>query len=157
MIDHRRALRSLRASIALCCIVLLAAACNLGAPEAQTLPTQSGITTGTVVATRTLIPGVPTSRVVTTTPIPFPTRIVQAFPTAYVSPQSNPQPTALPLPYSIVILSPLPGNVIAGTVQVLGSASHPQFLQYRLEFGPDPNPNNLWFPITGVVQTPLLN
>jgi PKD repeat protein len=61
------------------------------------------------------------------------------------------------MPLSIVIISPLPGNVIAGNVQILGSAIHPQFLQYRLEFGPDPNPNNLWFPITGIVQTPILN
>ncbi|MCX9078892.1 MAG: PKD domain-containing protein, partial [Candidatus Methanoperedens sp.] len=45
----------------------------------------------------------------------------------------------------------------AGAVQVLGSAIHPQFLQYQLEFGPDPNPSNLWFPATGIVQTPILN
>ncbi|MEO8607690.1 MAG: PKD domain-containing protein, partial [Chloroflexota bacterium] len=54
-------------------------------------------------------------------------------------------------------MSPIPGNVVAGNIQVLGAAIHPQFLQYQLEYGPDPNPGNLWFPATGIVQTPVLN
>src|SRR5262249_31599353 len=62
-----------------------------------------------------------------------------------------------PLPVSIVILSPVPGNIVAGNVQILGSAIHPQFLQYQVEYGPDPNPSNLWFPATSAVTTPILN
>jgi PKD repeat protein len=42
-------------------------------------------------------------------------------------------------------------------VQVLGAATHPQFLQYQLEFGPDPNPAQLWYPATNAVQQPVLN
>ena len=49
------------------------------------------------------------------------------------------------------------GNIVAGNVQILGSAIHPQFLQYQVEFGPDPNPGNLWFPATIAVTTPVLN
>ncbi|MBZ0279589.1 MAG: PKD domain-containing protein [Anaerolineae bacterium] len=30
-------------------------------------------------------------------------------------------------------------------------------LQYQLEYGPDPNPGNLWYPATGIVQSPVLN
>jgi len=51
----------------------------------------------------------------------------------------------------------VPGNVIADNVQLLGSATHPQFLQYQVEYGPDPNPGNLWLPITGVQRTPVIN
>ncbi len=65
-------------------------------------------------------------------------------------------PSSTPLPVSIVILSPVSGNVVAGNVQILGSAIHPQFLQYQVEFGPDPNPGNLWFPATTAVTTPGL-
>jgi PKD repeat protein len=61
------------------------------------------------------------------------------------------------LPVSIYILSPVPGNVVSGNVQVIGSATHPQFLQYQLEYGPDPNASNLWFPITGAIQSPVTN
>lgn len=86
----------------------------------------------------------------TLTAIPFST---QSF--VFVPP-NPPQPTNTPAPISIVIISPLQGNVVAGTVQVVGSASHPNFLQYRLEYGPQPNLNNQWFSITGIVQTPVL-
>ena len=46
---------------------------------------------------------------------------------------------------------------MAGNVQVLGAAVHPLFLQYQLEYGPDPNPGNLWYPASGVVQTPVIS
>jgi PKD repeat protein len=65
-------------------------------------------------------------------------------------------PTNTSLPVSIVIISPVPGNVIAGNVQVLGAAVHPQFLQYQLEYAED-NGSNIWFPATGAVQTPVVN
>jgi PKD repeat protein len=51
----------------------------------------------------------------------------------------------------------VPGNVIAGNVQVVGAATHPNFLQYQVEVGPDPNPSNLWYPITAAIQTPVIN
>jgi PKD repeat protein len=56
-----------------------------------------------------------------------------------------------------MILSPVPGNVIAGNVPIIGAALHPQFLQYQLEYGPEPNASNLWYPISAVIQTPVLN
>ncbi len=65
-------------------------------------------------------------------------------------------PTNTSPPVSIVIISPVPGNVIAGNVQVLGAAVHPQFLQYQLEYAED-NGSNIWFPATGAVQTPVIN
>ncbi|MCO6444078.1 MAG: PKD domain-containing protein, partial [Anaerolineae bacterium] len=66
-------------------------------------------------------------------------------------------PTATPSTISIVLLSPIPGNVVTSNVQVLGSAIHPNFLQYQLEYGPDPNPGNLWYAIGGPRQFPVLN
>lgn len=131
---------------------VLLGACNLGTAPEQDLqitdlptitvpPSRTPAGTGgapTLLPASTLLPG---------GQLP-PTAIVQLPPLA---------PTTTQLPVSIVILSPVPGNVVAGNLQVLGAAIHPQFLQYQLEYGPDPNPGNLWFPATGVVQTPVLN
>ncbi|MBK8025999.1 MAG: PKD domain-containing protein [Chloroflexi bacterium] len=71
-------------------------------------------------------------------------------PTALIPPTSQ-------FPLNIAILSPAPGNIVAGNVQVLGSASHPQFLQYQLEWGPDPNPGNLWYPVNAPLFNPVVN
>ncbi|MCA9890594.1 MAG: PKD domain-containing protein, partial [Anaerolineae bacterium] len=134
-------------------------ACNLGAGDTEATLTPAPSATG-VAPTRTLLPdgAIPTQAFVTVTPPQFPTlsqaTSVAVFPTAQLPPV---QPTSTPVPVSIIILSPVPGNIASGNVQVLGSAIHPNFLQYRLEYGPDPNPSNLWFPITSVIQQPVLN
>ncbi len=138
-------------------LIFILSACNLsGSPEQQEiiqtetlsvtlLPSRTPVSTSGLPATAlfpTLLPGI-------------------TFPTAIVSiPTSVPPvvfPVASSLPLNISVVSPLPGNVVAGNVQILGSASHPQFLQYQLEYGPDPNPGNLWFPATNPVSTPILN
>ncbi|MGB1288820.1 MAG: hypothetical protein ACPG7F_19970, partial [Aggregatilineales bacterium] len=143
-------------------LTMLIAACNLGAPADEPINLTSQVTGSPDAApTRTTIPDVSTTQVrATVTQIPIPTRNPNTgqviFPTS-VSFFRTPLPTNTPAPASIVILSPVPGNVVSGNMQILGSAIHPQFLQYRLEFGPDPNPGNLWFPITGIAQTPVLN
>ncbi|MFN8376391.1 MAG: PKD domain-containing protein [Anaerolineae bacterium] len=140
----------------------MVAACNLSSAPEQPLdltdvPTGTGQPTRTPIGTLSGTNRAPTS--LPLTPFTLPTRqpFVQAtsiaiFPTSFVQ-----FPTNTPMPISIFILSPIPGNTVAGNVQVIGSASHPNFLQYQLEFGPDPNPGNLWFLATGVVQTPMQN
>jgi PKD repeat protein len=142
-------------------VALIVSACNLSSsPQGEEELTQEA--TSSIPPTRT---PAGTLNVPTTLPLTSiaPTRIggsvfvptsVFGQPTAVLPPPvNNPQTT----PVSIVILSPVPGNVVAGNVQVLGSAIHPQFLQYQLEYGPDPNPSNLWFPATGAIQSPVLN
>ncbi len=155
----RNKLPQLTRTYLLCILLLIAlAACNLGAAPAEPVDITSA-PTSTIAPTRTLLPNL-VSTPITITPIinatqqviPRPaTAFVVVQPTAFLPPVN----TATPI--SIFILSPTNGNIIAGNIQVLGSAIHPNFLQYRLEFGPDPNPGNLWFPITGIVQTPILN
>ena len=137
--------------------MIILSSCNLGAPESDQVEITSAPTNTGAAPTRTLQP-----TGINVTPIQFPTQIPQQISTVSVvqlPPTSNPIPIPIntSVPASIVILSPLPNNIISGNTQILGSAIHPSFLQYRVEFGPDPNPNNLWFPITGVVQTPILN
>ncbi len=132
--------------------LLVASACNLtSAPQEQLELTD--VPTNTVLPTRTaLSQGAPTPVTVTSLPAPSqPTRV------AVLPPPIFSFPTATPLPVSIVILSPIPGNVVASNVQVLGAATHPNFLQYQVEWGSDPNPGNLWFPVGGVRQTPVIN
>jgi hypothetical protein len=77
------------------------------------------------------------------------------FPTSAPPPTlgSNPQPQPNPgsqVQTAIGITYPLPNTAINGNISVFGSASHPNFVQYALEYGPDPNPSNLWYPITSV-------
>ena len=146
-------------------IALVVSACNLaGAPsEEQIAQTATAAVTDQPTWTPVSSNGVPTTVPVNQpTSLPtfqFPTAIV-VVPTRIFIPTSAPPvtfPPNTPLPVSIAILSPVPGNIVAGNVQMLGSAIHPQFLQYQVEFGPDPNPNNLWFPATSAVPTPILN
>ncbi|QPC81198.1 PKD domain-containing protein [Phototrophicus methaneseepsis] len=137
---------------------LALSACNLGTGGGEATLTPAPSATGAA-PTRTLLPdgAIPTQDFITATPLGLPTlpaaTAISSFPTAQLPAGA----TSTQAPVSIIILSPIPGNVASGNVQVLGSASHPSFLQYRLEYGPDPNPNNLWFPITGIIQTPVLN
>ncbi len=154
---HIARLRSLKI-ILLLLLTLLAGACNLtSAPQNQLSLTE--VLTNTPQPSRTAVGGqsVPTTLPIstlnapTTQPLQLPGTSIALPPTFIL------YPTSTPFPISIFILSPIPGNVVAGNVQVLGAAIHPQFLQYQLEYGPDPNPGNLWYPATGIVQTPVLN
>jgi len=64
---------------------------------------------------------------------------------------------ATPYPYLVRISYPQSGSVLAGYITVVGSASHPRFLQYAVEYGPDPNPANLWYPIMLGQRQPVIN
>jgi PKD repeat protein len=132
------------------------AGCNLGGEPEQVetlVPTTTLTPTGSQQAT---LSGFPTGVAVTTLPILtpgiFPTSIAFIPPTAL-----SVIPSVTPSTISIVILSPIPGNVVSNNVQVLGSAIHPNFVQYQLEYGPEPNPNNLWYTIGSPRQTTVLN
>ncbi len=131
-------------------LVLLTSACNLSsAPDPTLTVTQTQTVTGTI--TGTVAPS--------TTPVnsaSVPTTVPANFPTS-APPPTSAIPTSTQLPISIFILSPVPGNIISGNAQIIGSALHPQFLQYQLEYGPEPNSSNLWYPIGIVTQTPVLN
>ena len=140
------------------CLALLVSACNLNSSDVvQETIAGTGAVTSTGLPSRT-----PNTTSGAPTPLPLtalaptlsrPTSIVSVPQTAVLPPQA----TNTTLPVSIVILSPIPGNVVAGNVQVLGAATHPQFLQYQVEYGPDPNPGQLWYPATNPVQQPVLN
>jgi PKD repeat protein len=134
-------------------LVFITAACNLAsAPEEAISNTQvpSASPTGTIERSGGELTVTPTGLPPLSTQSLPPTSIVQLPPTL----PGNP---ATPGLTSIFIISPVPGNVVAGNVQVLGSAVHPNFLQYQLEFGPEPNPGNLWYLIGGVRLVPVTN
>jgi PKD repeat protein len=130
------------------------AACNLNtAPEEEISNTQ--IPTTSVTGTINAPVGTATGNLSTGLP-PFSTQSLP--PTSVVQlPPTFPAASTTPSLTSVFIISPVPGNVVAGNVQVLGSAIHPNFLQYQLEFGPDPNPGNLWYLIGGVRLVPVTN
>ncbi|MEO1289334.1 MAG: PKD domain-containing protein, partial [Chloroflexota bacterium] len=138
-------------------LMLVLSACNLGAPnnndEATLTVDADGIT---VQPTTTSQPDGGVTVFPTITPFVFSTRPSIPPTSIVIVPNNPPPPTNTPAPISIVIVAPLPGNVVSGTVQVVGSASHPSFLQYRLEYAPQNNPNNQWLPITGIVQQPVV-
>lgn len=135
----------------LSCFALLLSACNLGAQPTATL-TASPTRTVTRTATTTATVRVPTSLPTPIAVVPTVVRsVVPQVPTAVLP------PTAVPAPIRIAILSPVPSSIVAGNVTVIGAALHPQFLQYQLEYGPDPNPANLWYPADFIRQTPVLD
>ncbi|MFZ4814985.1 MAG: PKD domain-containing protein [Phototrophicaceae bacterium] len=148
----------LRAGVILL-LAVLASACTLTNRPEQNLEITE-VPTSTIPPTRTPLGGNGSNL-----PTTLPTLTARAFATSIFPPTSvaqlpataRPFPTNTPFPISILILSPVPGSIVAGNVQVLGAASHPQFLQYQVEYGPDPNFGNLWFPITGVIQSPIVN
>ncbi|MEL6524684.1 MAG: PKD domain-containing protein, partial [Chloroflexota bacterium] len=133
-------------------------ACNLGAPNNNQEATLTSEPEDqiTVQPTRTIQAEGGVTVFPTFTPFIVSTRPVTAPTSIVLVPNNPPPPTRTPLPSSIVIVSPLSNNVVSGTVQVVGSASHPNFLQYRLEFADQNNPNNVWRSITGVVQQPVI-
>lgn len=45
------------------------------------------------------------------------------------------------------ITSPVQGETVAGSVNVTGTAAHPQFARYEIAFAYDPNPTDTWFEI----------
>jgi hypothetical protein len=53
------------------------------------------------------------------------------------------------------ISSPRQGEVVNGIITIQGTADHPTFEAYELEFSYDPNPTNTWFPITEPIHTPV--
>lgn len=142
--------------------VLVVSACNLTSSEPiqETLAVSPSpevtidLTQTSTLPTRTVqgTASVPTLIQITQRPpstfVVLPPTSVVAFPTLSQNLQT---------PVNIAILSPVSNSVVAGNVQVLGSATHPQFLQYQVEYGPDPNPANLWYPITGGVSIPAQN
>jgi PKD repeat protein len=152
------------APLTLLLLTLLLSACNLSTSG------NAGQSALTLEATITPLPSrTPPSTSGAPTPLPLgtisPTQLTLIRPTnipptaVVILPPTGFQPavpTNTSLPVSIVILSPVPGNVIAGNVQVLGAAVHPQFLQYQLEYAED-NGSNIWFPATSAVQTPVVN
>ncbi|NJL54810.1 PKD domain-containing protein [bacterium] len=143
---HRPELRTYFRILTFLLIAFSLTACNLNAsPEEDIALTDVPTTEAQPSPTEEATPQGPT-------PLPQPTNVAQ-IPTSVIPPPLI--ATSTPRPISILILSPIPGNIVASQVQVIGAASHPQFLQYQLEYGPDPNPNNLWFPISGVIQSPI--
>ncbi|MCU0476155.1 MAG: PKD domain-containing protein, partial [Anaerolineae bacterium] len=135
-------------------VTVVLTACNLTSSPQQPIEL-------TALPTSTLTPPaqVTTTAGVQVTSLPFFTQVAPPTSVAFIPPTAFQPIVATPTPstISIVILSPIPGNVVAQNVQVLGSATHPNFLQYVVEYGPDPNPNNLWYPIAGARTTPVLN
>lgn len=157
--------RSTLVRLGLVLVMLLAAglACSLSGGgdderDSDTAPTVEATITPPL--TKTPIP------TFTAFPTRTPTQFFQAFPTAtrlalqptrpFIAPTWTPIP-ATAYPYDVRISYPVDGSQIAGYITVIGSASHPRFLQYALEWGPDPNPGNLWYPLTAPLNRPVIN
>jgi PKD repeat protein len=130
-------------------IALIAGACNLGtAPEATATLTATNTEAATPTSTLTLLTLMPPTGAPPPTSVLPPTVIIQV-------PTSLPTQPPIPMPIRIAILSPVPGSIVSGAVNVIGSAVHPLFAQYQLEFGPDPNSAELWYPVVPVQYFPV--
>jgi len=133
-------------------LTALLAACNLvGSPEEPIDQTAVPSNTPAVTSVNQNATGTPTP---TVTALPF---ITRQPPTAIVPPTSIAFATPTSSVSSIAIFSPVPGSIVSGAVTIFGSAVHPNFLQYQLEYGPEPNFSNLWYPIGTANIQPVLN
>lgn len=152
-----------RLGLVLVMLLLAGLACSLSGGDdderdSDTVPTVEATITPPL--TKTPIP------TFTAFPTRTPTQFSQAFPTAtrlalqptvpFVVPTWTPV-VATAYPYDVRISYPVDGSQIAGYITIIGSASHPRFLQYALEWGPDPNPSNLWYPLTAPQSRPVIN
>lgn len=89
----------------------------------------------------------PTAAALAATTVP---EKVEAEPTAIPLPTATPTPTTTPLPVAIspacadpraVITAPGVGEAVSGTAQILGTASHENFLYYKVEYAQGENVN----------------
>ena len=71
------------------------------------------------------------------------------------TPTSTATPTPLPVPTLLQIAYPDEGAIISDTIRVVGSASHPQFVQAQLEFSP--YPGDLWALVPGTISMEAVN
>ena len=44
-----------------------------------------------------------------------------------------------------IITAPAPGDAVTGSVNITGTATHPQLTRYEVAFAYDPNPTDTWF------------
>ena len=156
--DSRRKLHHCKVIAAAALVLILLSACNLGRPRQDSrglaitnIPESA---TEFVTAVATAATAAPTHA---PTSIPLAT-LVPVFATREISaPTAIRFPTHTPLPISVFIASPLPNMVISGSTQLLGSAIHPGFLQYHIEYANVPNPQNIWYPASGAGHRPVIN
>jgi len=152
-----------RLMLALVVVAFVGTACSLSGGGEKEKPGAQPTVPPTITppATRTPIPTFTPFPTLTPgqgfLPVPTATRIALAptftpFPTLF--PTATPQATAFP--YDVRISYPVDGSQVAGYITVVGSASHPRFLQYALEWGPDPNPGNLWYPLMNPRNQPVI-
>lgn len=133
-------------------LALIVSACGGDGDDGDPTPT-SNFPLATKDATPTPLPGFSETEVGGLPTIrPTATRFT-GFPTLAVAPTIPPR-----YPNNIQIVSPVQGGILSGNLTVFGSASHPDFVQYALEYGPNTDGNNLWYPITvQSVTVPVLS
>lgn len=150
--------RHIQVALLLLIAVLVVGACGGGdddeggdrRPTIPSFPTTTQTTTPQ--GTGTQVASFPTSTLLPTSSGPTPTRFA-GFPTLSVPPT-----VPRTYPRQVQIVSPVTGQSLVGSTTIWGSVSDPSFSQYTLEYGPDPNPSNLWYPITpSAVTVPVLN
>ncbi len=56
-----------------------------------------------------------------------------------------------------VIITPLEGATVSGSVAILGTATHPKFARYELAFGYNANPTDTWVSLQDPVETQVVN
>ena len=54
-----------------------------------------------------------------------------------------------------LISSPVQGQVLTGAIDVVGTATHPDFVHYEVSFAYDPNLTDTWFPALPVGESPV--
>ena len=56
-----------------------------------------------------------------------------------------------------IISNPASNAVVQGTVQIIGSADHPSFQFYVIDFAPEPNTGDQWNTVGAIHDSPVVN
>lgn len=134
--------------------ILLLAACNLGKQRASSGRVE--ITRVQEVAKNILSPTAQPTKALSTV-APQPTQLPAVATPIYIPPTAILLASSTPLPAIVAISNPFPNAIVQGSIAIIGSAIHPGFSQYRLEYASQPNPQNLWYPVTGAVHAQAIN
>ncbi len=136
-------------------LVTCLTACNLGRPSQQreALQITAAPETRPELAISAPLPTTrpPATPLALSSPLPVVATRVFTAPTVAAFPTHTTQPI------SIYLSAPVANSVVSGSTQIFGSAIHPGFLQYRLEYATVPNPQNIWYPVASVGHRPVVN
>ncbi len=157
---HREARAMTNIGLMLGLVVVTVAVQHYVLPAADVLAFEAPLPTPTFLLLPTATPTPlleEAAEVVTSTATPIPTRTPWPTATPQLLPTATPTPAPPPCPDpNVCITWPTNNAKLSGAVTIRGTAQHPNFQFYKIEYGIGENPD-AWHSINDIVRTPVNN